>query len=216
MFIRTSCLAKSPDGKCAEEAKGFLAGELAKKDMAACEKARNKSSEKGWKEYLEEFPEGQCAAEAKAAPDNIACNEAKKDGSLKAWKEYLDQYPNGKCSAQAKQNLSNQEEIEQLMKKGKNMKIAGSVLLASGVVGLVTGISIGVYQQEKAEGEMTQKALSSYSVSTALCGTMILIGIPLLTVGVLKEKEAKSYLEINNLAVVPQKGGFYATIGFDF
>ena len=45
---------------------------------------------------------------------------------------------------------------------------------------------------------------------------MILIGIPLLSVCVIKEKEAKSYLEINNMAVIPQKGGAYATIGFGF
>ena len=208
-------LAKSPDGKCAEEAKGFLAGELAKKDMEACEKARNKSSEKGWKEYLEEFPEGQCAAEAKAAPDNIACNEAKKDGSLKTWKEYLDKYPKGKCCMEAKQNLSNKENIERLTKKGRDMKIAGATLVAVGAAGFSLGFILGA--TVPMQGEDWDSALAlGWGVGGGIGGTMILIGLPVMIVGILKEKEAKSYLEINNLAVVPKKDGFYATIGFDF
>ncbi|MBR4532900.1 hypothetical protein IKO70_10905 [bacterium] len=209
-------LRKHPNGVCAKEAKNFLDGESSKKELDACEKARKKSTEKGWKNYLEEFPEGQCAAEGRNALDSMACSTAENDGSLKGWKEYLDNYPNGKCSTKAKENLGNQENIGKLMKKGRDMKISGATLLAAGTVGLVIGISIGVYQQEKAEGEMTSKALTSFSVSTAIGGTMILTGIPLLIVGVLKEKEAKSYIELNNVSVLPTKGGAYASLGFSF
>jgi len=219
-------LKHSPNGKCAEEAKNFLADKSSKKDLAACEKARNRGSERAWKNYLEEFPEGQCAEEAKEAPDTIACMEAEDDNSLKGWKKYLDQFPNGKCSAKARGNLGDRENIEKLMKKGKNLKITGSVLLTLGAAGFIAGMALGGYYEAKMNEDDTHwwgesndyetKAILSYSIAGSVGGAIMLIGFPMIIAGVKKEKEAKSYLEINNLAIVPNKDGFFASVGFNF
>ena len=71
-------LKEFPEGQCAEEAKKFLDEEYLKKDSEACKDLKEKLSEgtttHGWgkrrvknncEAYLKEFPEGQCAAEAK-------------------------------------------------------------------------------------------------------------------------------------------------------
>jgi len=211
-------LKHSPNGKCAEEAKNFIADQSSKKDLAACKKARSKASERGWKNYLEEFPEGQCAEEAKEAPDTIACMEAKKDGSLKGWKEYLNLFPNGKCSAQAKENLSNQDEIDHLYKKGRDMKIAGATLLSVGAVGFALGFILGATIPCGGDDEYGYECsfILGSTIGGTIGGAMILTGIPLLAVGVKKEKEAKSYIELNNVSVLPTKGGAYAQVGFSF
>ena len=219
-------LTKFPEGQCAAEAKTFIDEYAKKQDAEACEKARKDASIKEWEKYLKEFPDGQCAEEAKVAPDNFACSEAEDDNSLKGWKKYLDSFPNGKCSAKARENFSNRENIEKMMKKGRDMKIAGATLLTVGAVGFTLGFALGAaiprhYEycdnwgcHEKEDWD-SGLALG-WGIGGGIGGTMILIGIPLLSVGVIKEKEAKSYLEINNLAVIPQKGGAYATIGFGF
>ena len=196
------------------------------RDNDACEKARKKNNESGWGKYIKSFPEGLCVAEANEALDSIACAEAEDNNSLKGWKEYLDKYPNGKCSATARENFSNRENIEQMMKKGRDMKIAGATLLTVGAVGFTLGFVLGAavprhYEYcnnwgcEEREDRDSSIALG-WGIGGGIGGTMILIGIPLLSVGVIKEKEAKSYLEINNLAVIPQKGGAYAQVGFSF
>ena len=229
-------LKQYPDGQCAEEAKTFTAEYDKKQDAEACESAREKRSLSGWERYLRKFPNGQCAEEAKAAPDNFACAEAEKEDSLKSWKEYLDEYPNGRCAAQARENFSNRENIEQMMKKGRDMKIAGATLFTIGTVGFIVGMSVGGSYESKGDkchsyyesgpgwwGSGTicdysnsEKAFLSYIIGGTIGGALLVTGLPVMIVGVLKEKRAKSYLEINNLAVIPQKDGFYATIGFNF
>ena len=222
-------LTKFPEGQCAAEAKTFIDEYAKKQDAEACEKAREKKNLSLWEKYLKKYPDGQCAEEAKAAPDNFACSEAEDDNSLKGWKKYLDSFPNGKCSAKARENFSNRENIEKMMKKGRDMKIAGATLFTVGVVGFVVGMSVGGYymeeqsahdgwsrrEQEKSD-ECATNALLSFTIGGAIGGALLATGLPVMIVGVIKEKEAKSYLEINNMAVIPQKGGAYATIGFGF
>ena len=211
-------LKEYPDGECADKANNFIENHQTK-EKEACKKAKNKSSERGWEEYLEKFPEGQCVAEANEALDNIACTEAEDDNSLKGWKEYLDKYPNGKCSAKARENFSNRENIEEMMKKGRDMKIAGAVLFTIGTVGFVTGMSVGAsYDNPCNNGDNTScgKEFFSHIIGGTVGGAMLAIGLPVMIAGVIKEKKAKLYLEMNNLAVLPKKDGFYAAVGFNF
>jgi hypothetical protein len=78
-------------------------------DKNACEYARKDSNVETWKFYLENFPNGECADEAKAAlegansaKDQIACKKAKQQNSYQGWKEYLENFPHGKCAFEAK------------------------------------------------------------------------------------------------------------------
>ena len=78
-------------------------------DKNACTYARKDSSIDTWKFYLENFPNGECADEAKAAlegarnaKDQIACNQARQQNSYVAWSKYLDNFPDGKCNFEAK------------------------------------------------------------------------------------------------------------------
>ena len=72
------------------------------KDLIACEYARNESSDLGWKVYLEKYPNGECATEAKEKLDNIACEKAEKLNSDKGWEKYLKEFPDGKCELKAR------------------------------------------------------------------------------------------------------------------
>ena len=116
------------------------------------------------------------------------------------------------------------------------MKIAGATLFTIGTVGFIVGMSVGGSYESKGDkchsyyesgpgwwGSGTicdysnsEKAFLSYIIGGTIGGALLVTGLPVMIVGVLKEKRAKSYLEINNLAVIPQKGGAYATIGFNF
>lgn len=75
------------------------------KDGMACEYARSEASDLGWKVYLEKYPNGECAAEAKEEVDNIACKKAEKLNSDKGWNEYLNKFPDGKCELKARAAL---------------------------------------------------------------------------------------------------------------
>ncbi len=71
------------------------------KDAAACEYARKKDSSITWKTYLDKYPNGECAEEAKDALDTIACKNAETTNTVNGWKQYLAEFPNGKCEFQA-------------------------------------------------------------------------------------------------------------------
>ncbi len=80
-------------------------------DKNACEYARKESNIDTWKFYLENFPNGECSDEAKAAlegarnaKDQIACNQARQENSFAGWQKYLTNFPNGKCNFEAKVN----------------------------------------------------------------------------------------------------------------
>ncbi|MBR4532267.1 DUF1566 domain-containing protein [bacterium] len=89
---------------------GYLSAQSSD-DKNACEYARKDSSVDTWKFYLENFPKGECADEAKAAlegdrnaKDQIACNQARQENSFAGWQKYLTNFPNGKCNFEAKVN----------------------------------------------------------------------------------------------------------------
>ena len=204
-------LEEYPDGECADKANNFIEDEMGKENEL-CQKADKIKNEKDLtkhlRNYLKQYPEGMCAEKALRKLDAISCNHAKKENSIKGWENYLNEYPNGKCSVEAKQQYH--KEMEASLKKGRDMKIAGATLLTIGAVGFTLSFILPLID------ETDESIALGWGVGGGICGTMILIGIPLLSAGVIKEKKAKSYLEINNLAVLPKKDGFYATVGFNF
>ena len=204
-------LEEYPDGECADKANNFIEDEMGKENEL-CQKADKIKNEKDLtkhlRNYLKQYPEGMCAEKALRKLDAISCNQAKKENSIKGWENYLNEYHDGKCSVEAKQQYH--KEMEASLKKGRDMKIAGATLLTIGAVGFTLSFILPLID------ETDESIALGWGVGGGICGTMILIGIPLLSAGVIKEKKAKSYLEINNLAVLPKKDGFYATVGFNF
>ena len=84
------------------------------------------------------------------------------------------------------------------------------------VLGFVLADTLPLVMSDGHKNNTASMELGGGVISGGIGGTMMLIGIPLLIAGVKKEKKAKSYLEINNLAVLPKKDGFYAAVGFNF
>ncbi|MBQ4438913.1 hypothetical protein II898_08580 [bacterium] len=75
------------------------------KDSIACEYARSESDDFGWRVYLEKYPKGECAAEAREKLDKSACRKAEKRNSAASWKEYLTEFPDGECEFKARTTL---------------------------------------------------------------------------------------------------------------
>jgi len=72
-------------------------------DSDACEAARKDETDESWKRYLEIFPKGMCAEEAKAGPkEEAVCERARKQNIRAAWEKYLKKFPNGKCAEEGK------------------------------------------------------------------------------------------------------------------
>ena len=72
-------------------------------DADACREARKDFTGNLWKRYLEDFPEGKCAEEAKAGPEDEALCTWARGRNLRAdWEFYLKKFPNGKCAEEAK------------------------------------------------------------------------------------------------------------------
>ena len=101
-------------------------------DHSACKFARKDSNVETWKYYLENFPNGECALEARAAlheavatlqrdfesKDQTACNKARQQNTFEGWDQYLKNFPNGKCNFEAKVNMK---------KKGGGIKIGNLI-----------------------------------------------------------------------------------------
>ncbi|MBO7126985.1 cell envelope integrity protein TolA [bacterium] len=83
------------------------------KDAIACEYARSESNDFAWKTYLEKYPKGECADEAKDELDKSACKKAEKKNSAAGWKEYLKEFPDGKCEFKAQTTLQKLKAKEQ-------------------------------------------------------------------------------------------------------
>ena len=81
------------------------------KDWNACEYARKKATVTAWNSYLEIYPQGECASEAKDAIDDIACNHAERTKTIEGWQLYLKHQPKGNCAVEAK------GEIKELQRK---------------------------------------------------------------------------------------------------
>jgi len=75
------------------------------KDSIACEYARSESDDFAWRVYLEKYPKGECAAEAREKLDKSACRKAEKKNSAASWKEYLAEFPDGECEFKARTTL---------------------------------------------------------------------------------------------------------------
>ena len=71
-------------------------------DHEACEYAKQDGSISTWSDYLDVFPNGECAQEAEAIIDELACGNANKKNSIEAWNLYLKIRPKGKCAFKAK------------------------------------------------------------------------------------------------------------------
>lgn len=74
-------------------------------DHDACETAKKYNKPYFWIFYFENFPNGECAAEAKAVwekEEEKACLEARKENSRAIWEQYLKTFPNGKCVKEGK------------------------------------------------------------------------------------------------------------------
>ncbi len=82
-------------------------------DHEACEYAKQDATVSTWKQYLDEFPNGECSTEAAEAIDKLACSHAEKTNSIEGWEFYLKHQSKGKCSFKAK------AEIKKLKKEKK-------------------------------------------------------------------------------------------------
>ena len=77
-------------------------GRRKSKDQEACENARYSTGPTGWLTYLDMFPKGQCAAEAKRALDKSLCGHAKSENTIEIWQKYLKLHPDGDCEFEAR------------------------------------------------------------------------------------------------------------------
>ena len=83
-------------------------------EEAVCESAREEVSVEAWKSYLERYPQGQCAEEAKKFLDRkelTACKYAKENNEIYYWSDYLENFPNGKCAEEAKIFLEKEDSL---------------------------------------------------------------------------------------------------------
>ena len=71
----------------------------------ACETAKQYAKRYYWFFYLENFPNGECAGEAKVFLDNEdekKCAAARTQNTRAFWEQYLRSFPNGKCAEEGK------------------------------------------------------------------------------------------------------------------
>ena len=90
-------------------------------DQRACERARKDKSLSTWEQYLEFFPRGGCAEEAKISMDKISCGQAEKESTIEGWEKYLKNYPKGECSFDAKVEIQKLE-TDKTIKAERRMK----------------------------------------------------------------------------------------------
>ena len=83
-------------------------------DLDACETARQYKKPYYWYFYLENYPNGKCAKEAKTTLDKMACSKAKRAKSRAGWEIYLQEFPDGRCSKEATDLVDSLREIEGL------------------------------------------------------------------------------------------------------
>ena len=93
-------------------------------DHEACEYAKQDATVSTWKQYLDEFPDGECSTEAEEAIDKLACSHAEKAKSIEGWELYLKHQSKGKCSFKAKAEIKKmkkeqEKEKEQYLKGRK-------------------------------------------------------------------------------------------------
>ena len=87
-------------------------------DHEACEYAKQDATVSTWKQYLDEFPNGECSTEAEEAIDKLACSHAEKAKSIEGWELYLKHQSKGKCSFKAK------AEIKKMKKEKERQAVA--------------------------------------------------------------------------------------------
>ena len=90
-----------------------------------CEKARKSNNPAGWRSYLETYPKGICAAEARENLDKQACAHAKKRNSIEIWQGYLRMFPEGTCKYEADTAISKLRQQEERRKKNKDKESEG-------------------------------------------------------------------------------------------
>lgn len=73
-------------------------------DQLECKNAKTENTAESWETYLEFYPRGVCAQEAKEKLDEIACQQALRANTIEALQEYLDNF-NGKCKVEASKNI---------------------------------------------------------------------------------------------------------------
>ena len=71
-------------------------------DYVMCKEAREENSSESWERYLENYPDGKCAEEAKAFQDITACERAKEENTRASWESYLEYISDGKCAEEAR------------------------------------------------------------------------------------------------------------------
>ncbi|MBO4698787.1 DUF1566 domain-containing protein [bacterium] len=74
-------------------------------DHDACETAKKYNKFYYWKHYFENFPNGECATEAKTVwekEDKKSCEAARKENTRAAWEKYLKKFPKGQCTEEGK------------------------------------------------------------------------------------------------------------------
>lgn len=77
-------------------------------DLDACKTAQTYGKLYYWQFYLENYPKGKCAVEAKKflkKRDKELCDNAKNDNSAEHWVSYLQDFPKGRCVKEAKEAL---------------------------------------------------------------------------------------------------------------
>ena len=77
-------------------------GKKKSKEQEACENARYSTGPTAWLTYLDMFPNGSCAAEAKRALDKSLCEHARNENTVEIWQKYLKLHPGGDCEFEAR------------------------------------------------------------------------------------------------------------------
>lgn len=96
-----------------------------------CLHARKTQNEQAWKLYLEMYPEGACANEARDALDKTACKKAYEINTIAAWKEYLTDFPDGKYAFEFKEKIAQEEKIQEELTLKEQQRNAKKDLAAS-------------------------------------------------------------------------------------
>ncbi|MBP5434197.1 DUF1566 domain-containing protein [bacterium] len=75
------------------------------KELKACQKAREDNRPSSWNAYLDMYPNGFCALEAKKELDSSLCKRAQTEDTLEMWKKYSELHPDGECEFEARSSI---------------------------------------------------------------------------------------------------------------
>ena len=122
------------------------------KDHETCEYARQDATVSTWKQYLDEFPRGECSREAAEAIDKLACSHAEKANSIEGWELYLKHQSKGNCSFKAKAEIKKMKKEKKQYLKGHKI---GSLIWSDRSSNKMKWSSAKQYCEDLSEGGFT-------------------------------------------------------------